>query len=383
MALEPVAGSGGLVRCLRQQDLVLSGVGDLHPVGVTTGVEEAAADRCSRSTALRMTFPVRTGPIRRVTGSVRAVDGVDLRVPVGRTVGLVGESGSGKSTLARLILRLVDPTEGTIVLDGNDLTHLGGRELRRTRRSMQIVFQDPYSSLDPRMRVNDIVGEPLEIYDGLSGAARDNRVAELLDQVGLGRYALYRRPHEFSGGQRQRIAIARALAPESGPARVRRTGERPGRLDPVAGHQPAHRPAGPAWAWPSSSSPTTCRSSVTSATASPSCTWATSSKRGRPRRSISGRAHPYTQALLSAIPVPDVHRPAGVRRIVLAGEVANPLDPPSGCTFHPRCPYAMDICSVGGTGAGRHRGGDNGALPPAHERSRPRWRALGGSDLVS
>jgi peptide/nickel transport system ATP-binding protein len=345
VALEPVPGSDELVRCIRQQDLVLSGVGDLHPVGVAVVVEDVAPARpLLEVSALRMTFPVRTGPIRRVTGSVKAVDGVDLRVPVGRTVGLVGESGSGKSTLARLILRLVDPTEGSIVLNGHDLTGLGGRELRHTRRSMQIVFQDPYSSLDPRMRVNDIVGEPLEIYDGLSGSARDDRVAELLDQVGLGRYALYRRPHEFSGGQRQRIAIARALAPSP---QLLVCDEPVSALDVSTQSQVINL--------------------LTDLQARLGLAFLFIAHDLSVVRHISDRIavmylghiveegaaeevylrprHPYTEALLSAIPVPDVHRPAGSERIVLTGEVANPLDPPSGCSFHPRCPYAMDICT--------------------------------------
>ena len=235
---------------------------------------------------------------------------MDLRVPVGRTLGLVGESGSGKSTLARLILRLVDPSEGSIVLDGHDLTTLGGRDLRHTRRSMQIVFQDPYSSLDPRMRVNDIVGEPLEIYDGLTGAERDERVAELLDQVGLGRYALYRRPHEFSGGQRQRIAIARALAPRP---RLLVCDEPVSALDVSTQSQVINL--------------------LTDLQARLGLAFLFIAHDLSVVRHISDRIavmylgriveegdaeevylrprHPYTEALLSAIPVPDVHRPAG------------------------------------------------------------------------
>jgi oligopeptide/dipeptide ABC transporter ATP-binding protein len=295
-------------------------------------------------TSLRMTFPVRTGPLRRVTGAVKAVDGVDLRVPVGRTLGLVGESGSGKSTLARMILRLIDPSDGSIVLDGTDLTRLGGRDLRLRRRSMQIVFQDPYSSLDPRMRVNEIVGEPLEIYDGLTGRGRDERVTELLDQVGLGRYALYRRPHEFSGGQRQRIAIARALAP--GP-QLLVCDEPVSALDVSTQSQVINL--------------------LTDLQARLGLAFLFIAHDLSVVRHISDRIavmylgriveegdaeevylrprHPYTEALLSAIPVPDVHRPPGSHRIVLTGEVANPLDPPTGCTFHPRCPYAMDVCT--------------------------------------
>jgi peptide/nickel transport system ATP-binding protein len=343
VALE-AAPSSGLVRCIRHGELSLSGVGGLPSAAAAPGDADSPAEALLEITALKMTFPVRTGPLRRVTGAVKAVDGVDLRVPSGRTLGLVGESGSGKSTLARLILRLVDPTDGTIVLDGTDVTGLGGRELRHQRRSMQIVFQDPYSSLDPRMRVNDIVGEPLEIYDGLTGNARDERVAGLLDQVGLGRYALYRRPHEFSGGQRQRIAIARALAPEP---RLVVCDEPVSALDVSTQSQVINL--------------------LTDLQARLGLTFVFIAHDLSVVRHISdriavmylgriveeGRAeevylrprHPYTEALLSAIPVPDVHRPPGSRRIVLTGEVANPLDPPGGCTFHPRCPYAMDICT--------------------------------------
>jgi peptide/nickel transport system ATP-binding protein len=348
VALEPAIASSGLVRCIRHQELALSGVGDLPSASASSSsaTDDGAtpAEPLLEVTALRMTFPVRTGPLRRVTGAVKAVDGVDLRVPAGRTLGLVGESGSGKSTLARLILRLIDSSDGTIVLDGTDVTHLGGRDLRHRRRSMQIVFQDPYSSLDPRMRVNDIVGEPLEIYDGLTGAERDARVAGLLDQVGLGRYALYRRPHEFSGGQRQRIAIARALAPDP---RLLVCDEPVSALDVSTQSQVINL--------------------LTDLQDRLGLTFLFIAHDLSVVRHISDRIavmylgriveegeaeevylrplHPYTEALLSAIPVPDVHRPPGARRIVLTGEVANPLDPPGGCTFHPRCPYAMDICA--------------------------------------
>jgi peptide/nickel transport system ATP-binding protein len=348
VALEPVIASSGLVRCIRHQKLALSGVGDLPSASASSSsaTDDGAtpAEPLLEVTALRMTFPVRTGPLRRVTGAVKAVDGVDLRVPAGRTLGLVGESGSGKSTLARLILRLIDSSDGTIVLDGTDVTHLGGRDLRHRRRSMQIVFQDPYSSLDPRMRVNDIVGEPLEIYDGLTGAERDARVAGLLDQVGLGRYALYRRPHEFSGGQRQRIAIARALAPDP---RLLVCDEPVSALDVSTQSQVINL--------------------LTDLQDRLGLTFLFIAHDLSVVRHISDRIavmylgriveegeaeevylrplHPYTEALLSAIPVPDVHRPPDARRIVLTGEVANPLDPPGGCTFHPRCPYAMDICA--------------------------------------
>ena len=159
-------------------------------------------------------FPLRSGVLRRVNGSVRAVDDVSLSIQPGTTLGLVGESGSGKSTLARVVLRLIDPTAGSIVVNGKDITSLRGPSLRRHRESMQMVFQDPYSSLDPKQSIADIVGEPLAIHTSMSRSQRDQRVMELLGQVGLGSQVLSRQPHEFSGGQRQRIAIARALALE-------------------------------------------------------------------------------------------------------------------------------------------------------------------------
>src|SRR5258708_16174126 len=159
-----------------------------------------------------MDVPIRSGVLRRTTGAIRAVDQVTLSVDPGTTLGLVGETGSGKSTLARLILRLIDPTSGRIVVDGKDITSLRGPALRRHREAMQMVFQDPYSSLDPRQSIADVVGEPLAIHTSMSRTEREQRVVQLLDQVGLGSHALQRQPHEFSGGQRQRIAIAQALA---------------------------------------------------------------------------------------------------------------------------------------------------------------------------
>jgi peptide/nickel transport system ATP-binding protein len=343
VVLQPTS-AGGLVRCLRHTELEIAGVGQPHAdTGEVTVATTERTEALLDISALRMSFPVRTGPLRRVTGSVQAVDGVDLQVGVGRTLGLVGESGSGKSTLARLILRLINPTEGSISLDGQDLTTLGGRQLRNTRRIMQIVFQDPYSSLDPRMRVNDIVGEPLEIYDHLSGSERDARVAELLDQVGLGRYALYRRPHEFSGGQRQRIAIARALAPRP---RLLVCDEPVSALDVSTQSQVINlltdlqERLGLAFLFIAHDLSVVRHISDRIAV----MYLGRIVEEGTAEEVYLRPRHPYTQALLSAIPVPDVHRPAGSQRIVLTGEVANPLDPPSGCTFHPRCPYAMDIC---------------------------------------
>ncbi len=209
-----------LARCVRQDELTLSGPpllieDDLAPhiPGVTTsGVDPETP--VLQVTDLVKEFPLRSGVLRRVSGSVRAVDEVSLSIQPGTTLGLVGESGSGKSTLARVVLRLIDPSAGTIVVNGKDITSLRGPSLRRHRDSMQMVFQDPYSSLDPKQSIADIVGEPLAIHTSMTRAERERRVMELLSQVGLGSHVLSRQPHEFSGGQRQRIAIARALALE-------------------------------------------------------------------------------------------------------------------------------------------------------------------------
>ena len=209
--LTPAHVGAGSVRCLRHAELRLDATRALAtPVSSTPAPR--TAEPLLELRGLTKDFPVRSGALRRVIGAVRAVDGVDLTVRQGETVGLVGESGSGKSTVARLALRLIEPDSGQILLDGTDLTRLDQGELRRRRRDMQIVFQDPYSSLDPRATIAETIGEPLEVYEQLRGRRRDARVGELMEQVGLGSHLMHRYPHEFSGGQRQRIAVARALA---------------------------------------------------------------------------------------------------------------------------------------------------------------------------
>ena len=288
-------------------------------------------------------FPVRSGVLRRVVGHVRAVDGVDLAIQAGQTLGLVGESGSGKSTTARLITRLIDPTGGQVVFAGTDLAALSGGQLRAARRQIQMVFQDPYASLSPRMTVAQIVAEPLRVHHLDDGDDLTGRVVELLDQVGMDATVLDRHPHEFSGGQRQRIAVARALAL---------------RPDLVVCDEPV------------SALDVSVQSQVINLLADLQAQQGLAylfishdlsvvrhvSNRiavmylGRVVEEGSAAAvhdtpkHPYTEALVSAVPVPNPARQRARRRIMLQGDVPSPLDPPAGCHFHPRCPHVLDIC---------------------------------------
>ena len=274
-------------------------------------------------------------------GVVRAVDGVSFTVERGETLGIVGESGCGKSTLARTVLRLVEPTAGRIEFDGTDLRALDHRALRAMRREMQIVLQDPYASLDPRLKVGAIVAEPLEIHRVGDRASRKKAVLELLDTVGLEADAAERYPHEFSGGQRQRIGVARALALRP---KMIIADEPVSALDVSIRSQILNllvelkRQFSLSYIFISHDLAVVEHVSDTVAvmylgriveTASADDLFA------RP-------SHPYTEALLSAVPRPDVERRAG--RIVLEGEMPDPESPPSGCPFHPRCPKAMDIC---------------------------------------
>jgi len=280
-------------------------------------------------------FPVPGG------GRVHALNGVSFRQARRETIGIVGESGCGKSTLARAVLRLIEPTSGRVRFEGVELGALSARQLRRRRRDLQIVFQDPYASLDPRMRIGALLEEPLLIHGLGARAVRRRRVAELLDLVGLPRDAASRYPHEFSGGQRQRVGIARALA-----------------VSPklVIADEPV------------SALDVSIRSQILNLLVDLRERLALSylfishdlaviryiSDRvavmylgqivelGEARAIYERPLHPYTQALLSAIPQPDPERRRG--RIVLRGDVPNPEQPPTGCPFHPRCPRAMAVC---------------------------------------
>jgi oligopeptide/dipeptide ABC transporter ATP-binding protein len=292
---------------------------------------------------LKKYFPVKEGVFRRTVAHVKAVDDISFHIKKGETLGLVGESGCGKSTAGRTILRLLEATEGEIWFEGKNLLDLDKRELREMRKEMQIIFQDPYASLNPRMTVADIVGEPIDIHNlASSKKERNDRVAEILDTVGLGPEYMKRYPHEFSGGQRQRIGVARALA-----------------VDPslIIADEPV------------SALDVSIQAQVINLLQDLQTdfdlTYLFIAHDLSVVKHISDRVavmylgkiveladkkelfddpkHPYTQSLLSAIPVADPTYEK--ERIILEGDVPSPVDPPSGCRFHPRCPYAMDVCS--------------------------------------
>jgi len=290
---------------------------------------------------LKTYFPVRRGLLRRIVGHVHAVGGVSFAIGAGETLGLVGESGCGKTTVGRSVLRLIEPTAGVIRLAGRDITRLGRAELRPFRREMQIIFQDPFSSLNPRMRAGDIVGEPLKVHRAVPAAERRDRVAALFARVGLSKAQMDNYPHQFSGGQRQRIGVARALA--LNPKLI--VGDEPvSALDVSIQAQVINlltdlqRELGLSYLFISHNLAVVEHISHRIAVMYLGRIVEHTDRETLFRKPL----HPYTEALLAAVPVPD---PAARRvKRVLQGDVPSPLHPPACCHFHTRCPYAEARC---------------------------------------
>ncbi|MEW6232297.1 MAG: oligopeptide/dipeptide ABC transporter ATP-binding protein [Chloroflexota bacterium] len=294
---------------------------------------------------LKMHFPLTQGIIiQRQVGAVKAVDGLNFFIRRGETLGLVGESGCGKSTTGRAILQLYRPTAGQVLFEGQDLCKMGGERLRQMRRRMQMIFQDPYASLNPRMTVGNIIGEPMEIHNLAKGKEKQEKVQELLRVVGLNPYFSNRYPHEFSGGQRQRIGVARALAVQP---------------EFIVCDEPI------------SALDVSIQAQIINLLeelqAEFHLTYLFIAHDLSVVRHLSDRVavmylgkiveiatrddlyrsplHPYTKALLSAVPIPDPTVEARRERIILVGDVPSPVNPPSGCNFHTRCPIAIPLCS--------------------------------------
>jgi oligopeptide/dipeptide ABC transporter ATP-binding protein len=315
----------------------------------TAGAEAAtpAGDKAPMLEAehVQLYFPIKKGVlIDRTIGHVHAVDDVSLRLNEGETVGIVGESGCGKSTLARCFVRLLEPTSGTLRYRGQDITHLGRKALDPMRREVQLVFQDPVASLNPRKRVGQIISTPLRLH-GVNGPKAEERVRDLLDRVGLNPEHINRFPHEFSGGQRQRIGIARALAVDP---RLIVLDEPVSALDVSIQAQVVNLlddlqdDLGLSYVFIAHD-----LSVVRHVSDHIAVMYLGKLMEVSPARELYDRPmHPYTQALLAAIPIPDPEENARRERDVIGGEPPNPINPPSGCRFHTRCAYATEVCSA-------------------------------------
>ena len=302
------------------------------------------ADNLLEVKNLKKYFPVKAGIFKRTVAHVKAVDDISFSIKEGETLGLVGESGCGKSTAGRTILRLLEATEGEVVFEGKNVMDLDKSSLRAIRRDMQIIFQDPYASLNPRMTVADIVGEPLDIHKlAKNKKERNERVKEILENVGLGSEYMNRYPHEFSGGQRQRIGVARALAVDP---KLIIADEPVSALDVSVQAQVINllqdlqKEFGLTYLFIAHDLSVVKHISDRVAVMYLGKLVELTDK----KELFNNPLHPYTQSLLSAIPEADPRKEK--ERIILEGDVPSPVDPPSGCRFHPRCPKAFEPCSV-------------------------------------
>src|SRR3954454_13459944 len=328
----------------------LTGAGSTQKSRRTVAVNEssnmAEGDLLLEVTDLVKHFPIKSGVgVDREVARVRAVDGVSLSLHEGETLGLVGESGCGKSTLCRAILQLTQPTSGSVRFLGEELVGRSRRDLRPLRRDMQMIFQDPYASLNPRKRVGQIVGDPMELHGLAKGADLKRRVQELLDRVGLSPEHYNRYPHEFSGGQRQRIGIARALALQP---KFIVADEPVSALDVSVQAQiinllkELQDEFGLSYLFVGHDLRVVRHVSHRVALMYVGKVFENAATEDLYRKPI----HPYTNALLSAVPIPDPKRNAARERLVLAGDVPSPIDPPPGCSFHTRCPWGTEICTT-------------------------------------
>jgi len=316
-------------------------------IDLTSDTPQVDGDVLMEIDDLRMHFPIKRGLLQRTVGHVRAVDGVSFEIRKGQTLALVGESGCGKTTTGRCILRLLEPTSGSVRFEGRDMADIEKRELRALRKRLQIIFQDPFSSLDPRMSTADIVSEGLEIHGLASGQDRLDRVAELLEMVGLSRADLHKFPHQFSGGQRQRIGVARALATDP---ELIVCDEAVSALDVSIQAQVLNllkdlqTELGLAYLF------ITHDLNVVRYIADEVVVMYLGQivEQGPTEQIFRHPIHPYTKALLSAVPSvdPDEAVERAKNRIMLEGDVPSPSSPPSGCRFHTRCPQATPECAT-------------------------------------